>query len=122
MNDPALPRRHRIKSKCLARLTHPLCRHARGEFQFRKPRGAIIAAIKSHAIVQPRIEPQPAMPDVLKRQQQFPISLQQQILIRTSERDHNVRIMSAWLRALRYRNVALDLEPHFLDHQIEEPV
>ena len=101
---------------------HALRRHARGKFQFRKPRGAIIAAIKSHAIVQPRIEPQPAMRDVLEREQQLRVSLEQQILIRSPKGDHDVRLSTPGFAAPRCSDVALEVEAHFAHHQIEETV
>src|SRR5579863_4896405 len=94
MNDSPLPRRHGIGTKRLTGLAHALGRHARGKFQFRKPGGAIIAAIKAHAIVQSRIEPQPTMPDGLKGQQHFSIALEQKFLIGASKRDQHLRIVN----------------------------
>ncbi len=85
VNDAALARRHGIELEWLAGLAHALRGDARRKLQLREARGAIIAAIEPHAIVEARIEPQPAMRDVLERQQQLGIFLEQQILIGAAE-------------------------------------
>src|SRR5579875_1895952 len=68
VDDAALARGHGIEAEGLAGFAHALRGDARGELQFIEPSRAVIAAIEAHPIVQSRIEPQPAMRNVLERE------------------------------------------------------
>ena len=95
MDDASFARGHRIETKGLARFAHALRRNTRGKLQFLQPRGAIISAIEPHAIMQPRVEPQPAMRDVFKRKQQLGVPLEQQFLILAAKGNQYVRFVAA---------------------------
>ena len=115
MNQPPVSRRHRIESKRLPSLTHALRRHSRRQFQFFEPRRSIVPAIEPHVIVQPRIEPQPAMPHMLERQQQFGVVFKQQSFIRTAKRHHHVprlRIAITLRARAARRNLVFEFQPH----------
>src|SRR5271156_938014 len=75
MNQPALAWRHGIEAEGLACLAHALRGHARRKLQFFQTRSAIISAIESHAVVKPRVKPQPAMRHMLEGQEKLRVSL-----------------------------------------------
>ena len=90
MNDAAFTRGHGLEAKRLTRLANALGGHLRGEPQFGDARGAKVAAIEAHSIVELRIEPQPAHGDMLKSLEQISVALEQQGLIRPVKVDHNL--------------------------------
>src|SRR5271154_4749669 len=88
MDDAPLARRHRIEAEFLAGLAHALRGDARRKFQFLEPRGAVVAAIEAHAVVQARVKPQPAVRQMLEREKKFRVAIEQQFLIRAPKRNH----------------------------------
>ena len=119
MYQPPFARRHRIESKWLAGLAHALRGHSCRKFQLINALRPILCAIEPHAIVQPRIEPQPAVSHVFQRQQQFRVALQQQFLIITAERHHDVRLVRRAANRRRRRNLIRNRQPHFAQREVQ---
>lgn len=95
MDDAPLARGHRVESKCLPGFADSLRSDARGKLEFFEPGSAVITTIETHAVVQPRIEAQPAVRDVLKSQQKLRIAFEQQVPIVAAKRDDNI-CLATW--------------------------
>src|SRR5215469_5307849 len=88
MNDAAVARRHGIESKRLTRFTDALRGHARGELEFLETRRTVVAAIEADAVVQRWLELQPAVCEMLEREQEFTVTREKNIFVRPAEPDH----------------------------------
>src|SRR5580704_18470389 len=92
MQDAPFARRHRVETERGVRFADAAGGNAGGKLQFLDSDASVAGGVKSNASVELRIEPKPAQGDVFKRQEQFRIAFQQQILIAALELDENFRI------------------------------
>src|ERR1700722_14761049 len=96
--------------------------NARRKFQFLNANTAISRGIKSNASVKLRIKPQPAQGNMLEREKQFRVLLQQQALVLALELYHNLRIFqlsrSGWRGGFDFIR---QLEAAFLKKRVEAP-
>ena len=120
VNDAPFARRHRIETEGLAGFARALGAHTRRKLQFRKARGSVFGAIEPHAIVKTRVEPQPAMRDVIELKQQLGFPLQQKCLIGAAKRYQHVCFLAARLGGWRGSDFESDIEAHLAHREFEK--
>ena len=129
VDNAPLACRHGIEAKRLRCFTHPLGCNPRRKLQFFQPSGAICTAIESNTVMQPRVQPQPAMRNMLQREKQLGVFIEKQPFVSASKFDRHFGFFGGRARApggeesysmarLISRNRKVEEALQFLNHAV----